>query len=332
MALIGCGGSAAVLIKGAARLQHARFTAAADGDRGAAKSAAESLGAVTVASSLDDLLRDHSASFDAVAIAGPNSEHASLVRKAATAGKHVLVLAPLATTVADADAAIDASRRAGVRLMVGHAERSVPMARAVKDAVAKGELGSPGLVRIHRWIGSDHTGEDWESDAAKSGGLALHKLGPDLDLFNWLFMGMPTNVYAVGRSLKGGKAIPDYVQVHLGFPDGGMAMLDLTTVLPPGDGYFSLSVIGSTGAAYADDHHNTHLLYQGGRPRSVISSVSDLHGTAMLNEFANAIRDGREPASAGADSRAAILVAGAVAESLSTGQALRREGDGYVLA
>ena len=48
------------------------------------------------------------------------------------------------------------------------------------------------------------------------------------------------------------------------FPEGGMALIDCSRALQPScDPYFSLTVIGSTGAAYADDHHNTNLLYKG---------------------------------------------------------------------
>ena len=43
-----------------------------------------------------------------------------------------------------------------------------------------------------------------------------------------------------------------------------MALIDCAQTLPQGDGYFSLSLIGSTGAAYADSHHNRQLLYGGG--------------------------------------------------------------------
>ena len=57
---------------------------------------------------------------DAVYIALPNSMHADYTIRAAQAGKHILVEKPLATTVADAKAMIDAAREAGVFLMTAY--------------------------------------------------------------------------------------------------------------------------------------------------------------------------------------------------------------------
>ena len=53
---------------------------------------------------------------------------------------------------------------------------------------------------------------------------------------------------------------PGYVHVHLGFPEGGMALMDDAQTLSGGDGCFSLSMIGSTGAAYANDLFHLVLL------------------------------------------------------------------------
>ena len=51
-----------------------------------------------------------------------------------------------------------------------------------------------------------------------------------------------------------------------------MAMIDVAASLPSGGDYFSLTMIGGTGAAYADDHHNMNLLYSGGQPNAIRAS------------------------------------------------------------
>src|SRR5438105_1674813 len=51
---------------------------------------------------------------DAVVLATPDQVHKDLAVQAAAAGKHVLVEKPMAPTVADCDAIIDACRKAGV--------------------------------------------------------------------------------------------------------------------------------------------------------------------------------------------------------------------------
>ncbi|MEA2583178.1 MAG: hypothetical protein QOF33_1263, partial [Thermomicrobiales bacterium] len=60
---------------------------------------------------------------DLVDICTPEFLHAEQTIAAAAAGKHVLCEKPMAATVAEADAMLDACRRAGVRLMIAHSRR-----------------------------------------------------------------------------------------------------------------------------------------------------------------------------------------------------------------
>jgi phthalate 4,5-cis-dihydrodiol dehydrogenase len=57
---------------------------------------------------------------DAVYVATPHGLHVQHVRAAAAAGKHVLVEKPMALTLADCQAMVDAAAAAGVHLLVGH--------------------------------------------------------------------------------------------------------------------------------------------------------------------------------------------------------------------
>src|SRR5947209_11043294 len=55
-----------------------------------------------------------------VYVATPHQHHAEHARLAAVHGKHLLVEKPIALTMADAQAIIDAGQRASVHLIVGH--------------------------------------------------------------------------------------------------------------------------------------------------------------------------------------------------------------------
>src|SRR5205085_8908378 len=118
------------------------------------------------------------------------------------------------------------------------------------------------------------------------------ELFDEIDLACWLFGQPPSEVYAAGRP-------PDYAQLHLGFPGGGMALIDYARTLPPGDAYFSLSLIGSAGAAYADDHHNMQLLFGRGHPRALNTGQGDGRLLAQLQEFVTAVAENREPSATG---------------------------------
>ncbi len=318
IALIGCGnaGSYAAV---SSRLRRAAFSAAADADPTTARQA---LGARVDGASLDDLLARRSDSFDAVVIDTPAQTHAELAIKAAEAGKHVLVEPPLALSTADADAAIAAARSSGARLMAGNPARFAPAGQTARNSLDSGELGEPGLLRVHRW----------EPPSVTSQPLIEGSLAQDLDLAIWLFEGTPTEVYATARNISGhGSDRPDYAQIHLGFPGGGMSIIDYSDGLPMGPGYHFLSLIGSRGAAYADDHHDVNLVYGGGNAQSLDADRGRLHLLAQLQEFVDAIEDDREPSVTGADGRAAVETAVAAMESIASGRAARLEGGRYEL-
>ena len=323
LALIGCGDAASGYLAARPHLQRAVFAAAVDPDLTRASVAARALDASISTDSFDDLLAQNSDAFDAVLINWSGTTRAGLLEKAAEAGKHVLVETPLALSTDGADAAIEACRSAGVCLMVGQALRFMASVQKVRDSLASGKLGTLGLLRVHRW-------ETLGTGPERGDGTVLGQVIREIDLANWLFGRPPTEVYAVGRGQSNADLDgPGYVQVHLGFPDGGMAMIDYSMTLPQGAGYFSLSLIGSTGAAYADDHHNMNLLYRGGVPFALNPGQGQGHALAQLQEFVDAVQEEREPAVTGTDGRAAIQVAQAAVESMTSERVARLAGGRY---
>src|SRR5215217_6689805 len=80
---------------------------------------------------------------DAVYVATPHQFHAAHVAVAAAHGKHVLVEKPMAITLPDCLAMIEAARSAGVKLVVGHSHSfNAPIlrARAIIDSGAVGRV------------------------------------------------------------------------------------------------------------------------------------------------------------------------------------------------
>lgn len=172
--------------------------------------------------------------------------------EAVNAGLHVLVESPVGETVEEVRALLDACEKAGAHLAMGGGLRHAPGNAAIRRRLDAGKLGRPGLLRVHRW---------------SSGGSIriVGDLFADVDLALDWFSVTPREVYAMSPDEGAG------LQVHLGFPGGGMALLDCTTSLPDGQRYDSLTLVGSDGAAYADDHHNTHLLLAGEQTRALFS-------------------------------------------------------------
>ncbi len=302
------------------RLAGGRIAAVVDEDRRVVQDAAIALGASTVARSLDELLDAHAEAVDGVFIRTRAGTRAALVEKAARAGKHAMAALPIGLSASEAEGAIAACSAAGVRLMAANPSRHTPRERLIKDSLDDGRLGAPGLLRLHRWAAACERGGD----------LTAAGLVDEIDLSHWLFGSAANTVYAVGRRLGSPDADrPDFVQLHLGFQDGGMALIDYAATLPPGDGYTSVSMIGSTGGVHGDDARNVNLLYGGGRPAAMHPGYGEGHVLALLQEFVDSIEEDREPNNTGNDALAAARVAEAARESMASGRAARLTGGRY---
>lgn len=182
----------------------------------------------------------------------------------ARAGKMILQLNPFEL---DSD---DRHRLAETgKSMPGLVTRFRPSIAEVRQALDAGRLGEPGLLRIHCW---NRTAD------------SVTALSEQVDLALWILGDVPDHLCAVERA--------GYRQVHCGFASGGMALIDLDTGVYEDSPYYSLSLIGSNGAAYADDHHNMNLLMtrQGVSAEPVTESGTAL--AAMIDHFATSVRDG----------------------------------------
>jgi predicted dehydrogenase len=112
---------------------------------------------------------------DAVYIALPNSMHAEYTIRAAKAGKHVLCEKPMATSVADAQAMIDASRRAGKKLMIAYRCQYEPVNLKAVDLIRTGAIGK--LQAIESSFGFNIPAGEWRINRKLAGGGPLMDVG-----------------------------------------------------------------------------------------------------------------------------------------------------------
>jgi predicted dehydrogenase len=122
--------------------------------------------------SLDAMLADPEV--QAVVLATPHSAHLGQVQAVAAAGKPVFCEKPLTLTRAEAVAAVEACRAAGVPLAIGHNRRFLPTIQAMKAIIAEGRLGRLLHVEGHSSnLNSSQNFAPWRADPAESpaGGL-----------------------------------------------------------------------------------------------------------------------------------------------------------------
>ena len=138
-------------------------------------------------SSFDEVLAD--GDVKAVILATPHSAHRAQVEAAAKAGKHIYCEKPFALSKADAIAALEAVKRAGVTIAVGHHFRLMPSMRALAELKAQGAFGTVMHMEgnySHDWLAS-YPADSWrmareESRAGGMTGMGIHVLDCFRDL------------------------------------------------------------------------------------------------------------------------------------------------------
>ena len=85
---------------------------------------------------------------DAVTIAAPTHLHHEIALACIARKIHVMVEKPIASSVEEGRAIVDAAQRAGVTLMVGHVERFNPAVAAIKQALTGEDILSIAITRV----------------------------------------------------------------------------------------------------------------------------------------------------------------------------------------
>lgn len=321
--LIGCGIMGGVHAEAYVALPDARLVAVTDVRPTAAEEVA-SRSQAEVAANAEALLRRPDV--DAVDICTPTPYHKDLILKAAAAGKHIFCEKPLARTLEEAEEALDAVRKAGVKLMVGHVLRFSPPYVKAKDVLAQGRIGRPGVIRTTRGGGGFPTAwQDWYANARLSGGIILDMLLHDLDFLRWCF-GDVERVYAkttltreIGRF--------EYALITLRFKSGAIAHVE-GVWRDLGGFFYGYEIAGDGGLLTFDSRTTTPInavafeQSSGERPRVAIPENPTLESPYQkeIRHFIECLVEGKEPSVTGEDGYRAMEVALAALKSAETGE------------
>jgi predicted dehydrogenase len=259
---------------------------------------------------------------EAVLLTTPDSLHAKHIIAAAQAGKHVFVDKPFTLTVADAEKATEACRRAGVVLAVGHQRRRQPANRALKALIRDGTLGQ--VIQIEGNISSDTgfavTPELWRANPEESPAGPMTWLGiHHIDTFQYL-LGSITRVVALSRRqvLKNVK-IDDSSAILLEFASSTLGYLGTSSVLANRTAIVTL--YGSEAHAFSEaEGSRLYMCKRGETDRSLLPVKPVDIIVEELAEFARCVREGSRPEVGGEEGTANVAVLEAVIDSISTGQ------------
>jgi len=233
LGLIGLGYIGRVHLYNCLNLESAKLQAVSDISRKALK-LAEKVGVKKTYNDYSKLLNDDS--IDAVIIALPTHLHASCVKEAAEAGKHIFLEKPLARNPLEGKDIVSAIRKNGTKFMVGYPFRFASSFQALKENIESGELGEVHLAYatnvasgpfMHRAEGDiPHPVPDWWFNKELTGGGALMDVGSHMvNLARW-YLGEISSV----RSYLGHRFnfdIEDHAICLFKFQSGTLAIVNV---------------------------------------------------------------------------------------------------------
>lgn len=159
---------------------------------------------------------------DAVSINTYQGTHADYAIKAFENGAHVFVEKPLAETVEDAEAVVQAAKKADKKLLVGYILRHHPgWKKFVKHSR---KLGKPLVMRMN--LNQQSTGHQWETHKSLMSSMSpIVDCGVHyVDMMCQMTQANPTHVHAIGARLSD-DINPDmynYGQLQVTFDDGSV--------------------------------------------------------------------------------------------------------------
>lgn len=188
-------------------------------------------------------------SIDAVDVVVPNDLHAAIAIAALDAGKDVLLEKPMAGNVEECNLIVEAVRRTGRVLSVGHEFRLSAQWGTIKRLLDSGEIGQPlyGMVSLFRFPYRRGAG-GWRYERARVGSWILEEPIHFFDLLMWWFEGCgePESVQGFGNSKNRAPGMYDNCSAVLRWPGGTYAVV--TQTLAGFEHHHVVELVGSEGS------------------------------------------------------------------------------------
>ena len=257
---------------------------------------------------------------EAVVICSSTDTHAKIVSEAARAGKHIFCEKPIALNLETIDVALEAVKKAAVKLQIGFNRRFDPNFRKVHMMVAEGKIGTPQIIRIT----SRDPAPPPISYVKVSGGLFLDMTIHDFDMARYLCGSEVEEVYAAAGVMVdhaiGEAGDVDTAIITLRFTNGAIGTIDNSRKAVYGYDQ-RVEVFGSEGMLQA--HNNT-------TDNDVYSNAEGVHSAkplyfflerymesfiAEMKEFVRSIQEDTTPLVTGIDGRIPVVMGMAAKKS-----------------
>lgn len=261
---------------------------------------------------------------DAVFIATPCHLHAEMILPVLDSGRHCYAEKPMALTVRDCDAILEAARRAEGIFQIGTQLRYASPWQPGIEEIQSGRLGRPIFVRGQRHgVGDYPSVRRWFFFRKYSGDTMVEQAVHEFDLFNWALGGVPVRASGFGglglHDAPEGRDTIDHYTLSLDYGDKGQVSYShgwISAPKMPREGWEQL-IYCEKGAI----HLETGKVYpRAGEPYDVSEEREGNWNDLAVNDFFRCIRESDQPLANAETGRDSTLVALLARKAIDTGR------------
>jgi predicted dehydrogenase len=292
---------------------------------------------------------------DVVIICTPHPNHKEPTLAALEAGANVLIEKPLASSLEDCDAMINASKKFGRQIGVVCQRRWYLPAMRVKQAIVDGKIGEPVFATINMLGWRDeayYESDPWRGTwKGEGGGVLVNQAPHQLDMLQW-FMGEIDECYGVWSNLNHPYIeVEDTANAILKFKNGAVANIIVSNSQKPGI-YGKVHVHGKNGASVGVQTDGGAMFVAGmssileppvndlwtvpGEEKMLqkwvkedseffnnLSNQMDYFHERNIEDFLQALLEGRKPLITGEDGRVTVEIFTAIYRSTRDGKVIK---------
>jgi len=276
---------------------------------------------------------------DLVAICTESGLHAQIALDCIAAGSHLIIEKPIALSIKDADAIIQAAAEEGVKVSACHQNRFNKSILKIRDAVDKRRFGrmfhGAAHIRWNRgWEYYDRAA--WRGTWEQDGGALMNQCIHNIDLLRWMMGGEVEEVFAYTDRLN-----HDYIEAEdLGvalvrFSNGAYGLIEGTTNIYPRNLEETLYLFGEKGTVkaggqsvnlieewrFSDALDDAEQVMR--EHHEIPPNVYGFGHTPLYADVIDAILNDREPAVTALDGKLAMELVLAIYKSAAEGKPVK---------
>ena len=263
---------------------------------------------------------------DVIYIVLPNSMHAEYTIRGLKAGKHVLCEKPMATSVADCEAMIDAGKKANKKLMIGYRCHYEPFNQAMIETARSKKFGALKIIQTDAGFNiGDPT--QWRLNKKMAGGGSLMDIGIyALQACRYISGEEPTEVQAMWYATPNDprfKEVEESINFQLRFPSGVLANATSSYGCEYRSHFRALAEKGYFELDPAMSYSGLRMREFDGQQLSEVFLQPRDHFASEMEHFSGCVMDNQEPLTPGEEGLRDMKIIAKIYEACKTGNTIK---------